>query len=135
MPVINCGNVKLKGSKEAINALLAHLQPKPKAHTVELVYLETCTSDYFQGFSGQVYAVSAAGKPRVSDIKRELLACIRSEELWVDGESAPVEDYAKLKFDTVEMFRGAHPLKRWSQYEAGEDCYAYFGVRVHEGAE
>lgn len=134
MPVINCGNVKVKGSKQAIAALFAHLAPKPPVHSVELVYLETCNSDYFQGFGGHVYAIPAEGKPRVKDIRWGLVRAIFDEELWINGASAPEEDYESLQEQVLQMFKAAHPLRSWapSRQAYGEDCYAYFGVKVIE---
>ena len=103
-----------------------------------LRYLDTCLPDYFQGFSGHVYAVPVCKE----DTGRHVMLALFSE---IDGESVVYNDgmpfhdsdYDALKESVKTMFHGNPCLdKPWSEHapsyedDKAESVYAYFGVVI-----
>ena len=100
---------------------------------VELKYLDTCTPDYFQGFSGaHVYAVPLSKGDTYRDVFECLKDLIAHEEIF-----GFEDDYNKIEIDCEAMRYEAKELGYldvvFNDYleDTGEDsetCYAYFGV-------
>lgn len=103
--------------------------------TFSLKYLDACASGFFQGFGGHVYAVPLSPRPRNGEVLSGLLDCIRGEELFIDGESAPDAAYDQVRASAAAIFKGVDKRTRFSRFEFGEDAYAYFGVVIGEEAE
>jgi hypothetical protein len=102
---------------------------------LELVYLDTCLPDYFQGFSGHVYAVPLWRAPRNHEVRSELIRCIHGEELCDSkGNSVDGPVYLDLGLQAVELFKDNHPLKAWAKGHDLSESYAYFGVKELDNA-
>lgn len=99
-----------------------------------IVYLATCLPDYFQGFSGHVYAVPLGTKPRKGEVRESLIKAIHTEELFDPrGESVAEQVYEDLCLSVIECFMGEDMRTRWSPSRDDlSECYAYFGVLVKE---
>ncbi len=99
---------------------------------VELKYLGTCTPDYFNGFSGHVYAVPLCKGDTYGDVLKCLKNLILHEE--IEGFN---DNYCKIEND-CEGLRYAAKEKGYlnsvfNDYindndENSETCYAWFGV-------
>lgn len=99
---------------------------------VELKYLDTCTPDYFQGFSGHVYAVPLDKGDTYEDVFNCLKELISHEEIY-----GFEDNYAKIENDCEGMRYAAKEQgflytvfneHLASTDENSETCYAYFGV-------
>lgn len=102
--------------------------------TADMIYLETCLPDYFNGHGSHVYSVSPYGTCR--DVKKALLDAIDQEELLLpDGESASDEHCDQLKVAVDELFSHVRDLDavfdsmlEEPETEDAETPYSYFGV-------
>ena len=107
---------------------------------VKLYYLDTCLPDYFQGFSGHVYAIPVDNLENENeiyttkqDILEGLLDSIKSEEIINIQES----DYKEIEKQALAMFDSEDMDSLWSNIMVGdssnhETIYAYFGVKLEE---
>jgi hypothetical protein len=102
--------------------------------TLSLRYLDTCTSDYFQGFAGNTYAVSINGKMRNAEVLQALHMEIDGTELYFKEFIPSDENYQELHFSANDIFSTADGRKTFSQY-AGDETYAYFGVIITESED
>lgn len=98
-----------------------------------LIYLDTCTSDYFQGFSGlHVYAVPLDKRDTYSDVFDCLKELIAHEEIYeFEGNYSVIEnDLEGMRYAAKEQ---GYLDSIFNEYledtnENSETCYAYFGV-------
>lgn len=113
----------------------------------EIIYLDTCLPDYFQGYGGDVLAVSLSSRPRYHEVKEWLLAELGQTEIYRLGEDRLPGDqldkylasdklWQDLKDSVEEMFKTTDGRKSWG---AGthrsvdySESYAYFGIRLVE---
>ncbi|MFK4131927.1 hypothetical protein ACI2KR_06485 [Pseudomonas luteola] len=124
--------------------------------SLSIQYLGTCNSQYFQGFAGEVFAINCGPRPRKSEIKQALLGQISSSDLFCVGTSLDTEQralvesfvgqsqdidptdstdvrpcaYTQLKESVLDLFQGEDLRTRFSDFEMGDESYAYFGVKV-----
>lgn len=98
-----------------------------------LKYLDTCTPDYFQGFSGlHVYAVPLDSSDTYRSVYDTLAELIAHEEIEGFGGnySAIENDLSCLRHVAGELeyldTAFLEPLD--GDHDFGEDMYAYFGV-------
>lgn len=94
----------------------------------ELRYLDTCSSAYFQGFNGHVYAVPVSHGDTYRDILDGLMSAVNTEEIY-----GFEDNYAKIENDVRGFKHHAKEMGKldsiWIDLDEGtEDCYAYFGV-------
>lgn len=105
---------------------------------MEIIYLDTCLPDYFQGFSGQVLAVPCSTRcPRTHEIKTGLL-----RELSHDGIDlldvnpawglAEDEAFDRAVCAVHELFKTTRMFSRWSSADSLIESYVYFGVVITE---
>lgn len=98
----------------------------------EIRYLDTCLSDYFQGFGGHVYNVSPYGTCR--EVKDALLAAVHGEEIFHDGESVDEAVYTQLEASVDDVFAHVRDMDvvfdslLEAPDEDSETPWAYFGV-------
>lgn len=115
----------------------------------EVIYLETCYPDYFQGYNGDTLAVPLSRRPRVGEVKSWLLAELKVQEIGfycVGRDRMAGDDLDKyLNSETLwedltksvdELFEGSDGRRSWG---AGthrsvdySESYAYFGIRLVE---
>ena len=97
---------------------------------MELIYLETCTPDYFNGFSGHVYAVPLYENITYIEVKQKLLDCIHAEEVFNTSRLEYLEEreYQELRMLANNMFSSETNTFIWDKY-ADDDSYAYFGIK------
>ncbi len=100
----------------------------------KLIYLDTCTSDYFQGFSGlHVYAVPLDRGDTYRDVFDSLKELIAHEEIYgFEDNYAKIENECEgMRFKAKEE---GYIDKVFNEYledyqEDCDTCYAYFGVK------
>ncbi len=96
-----------------------------------LKYLDTCTSDYFQGFSGHVYAIPLSEGMTCKEVLASLKQAINDEE--IEGFE---DNYNKIEMDCEGLAFIARESgiydKVWNEYvtndEESETVFSYFGV-------
>lgn len=98
----------------------------------ELRYLDTCASDYFQGYGGHVYAVPVAHGDTYRDILDGLMGAVRDEEIY-----GFEDNYAKIENDVRAFKQHARETGKldsvWIDIEeCVEDCFAYFAVVMED---
>jgi hypothetical protein len=88
--------------------------------TMELQFLGVDYSDYFRGHGGHIYVVPVDSETTWDTLKTYLQLQIEMEE--VDG--ADDSDYSSIEESAAAM---EFPQGLVNP-EAGDDCYAYFGI-------
>jgi hypothetical protein len=96
--------------------------------TMNIKILDTCLPDYFQGFSGETFAV-----PLCRNIRSDaVLKGLHDEINGWSGRRRPKTMRRCTRLRT-RCFADLDLRRRWSEH-AGEECYAYFGVLLEEEA-
>lgn len=100
---------------------------------MNLVYLDTCLPDYFQGFSGHVYAVPVSHDSTYKTVMADLSQAINAEEIYGADDSLYQEIGESLEFlfgcvpDKDAIF---NPNMEPYSDDSQETVYAYFGVKI-----
>ena len=100
----------------------------------QLIYLDTCTSDYFQGFDGHVYAVPLSKGDTYKTVLECLKHLIAHEEIYgFEGNYAEIESACDgMRFRAKEEGYLNSIFNEYledSENENIDTCYAYFGVK------
>ena len=98
-----------------------------------IALLDTCLPDYFQGFSGHVYAVPVSSEDTYKTVLRELNECISQEEIFGLDEChyEAIEQSASFLFGGVtDKDAIFDPTLEPDSENNMESVYAYFGVRT-----
>jgi hypothetical protein len=95
----------------------------------EILYLDCCTSDYFQGFSGEVLAVPVDGATTLAELKQGV------EDDYNSSCSDPIPGFIMALHNAFEdcpnLDKIAFPdLDLYKDCEDWDGCYAYFGVKL-----
>jgi hypothetical protein len=101
--------------------------------TMNIKYLDTCLLDYFQGFGGETFAVPLCRNMRSDAVLNGLHDEINGWSGYMGDKQATPKDYEALHEAADALFADLDLRRRWSE-QAGEECYAYFGVLVEEEA-
>ena len=98
-----------------------------------LIYLDTCTPDYFQGFSGlHVYSIQLQSGDTYKTVLENLKKAIQEEEIFgFEGNYSAIENECEgMLFRAKEE---GYIDKVFNEYleesEESETCYAYFGYK------
>jgi hypothetical protein len=91
-----------------------------------ILYLDCCTSDYFQGFAGEVFAVPVDGATTYQELQDGVADDYNSScseplpgfIMALDNAFADVDDKTKPAFPDLELY---------NDDETWDGCYAYFG--------
>lgn len=98
----------------------------------KLIYLDTCGSDYFQGFNGlHVYSVPLNSGDTYRDVFNCLGELIKHEEIYnFEGNYSVIEnDLQGMRFKAKEEGYIDSVFNEFIETEGDSDCYAYFGVK------
>lgn len=103
-----------------------------------LIFLDACVPGFFQGYSGDVYAVPVDGSTTRAELESDLrdeiqaYASLTTEEMS-DADWQAVENSATEIFD-CEPNESVFPMMEDPRDEegdyTGESCYAYFGLVI-----
>lgn len=101
---------------------------------IDLIYLDACLPDYFQGFNGHVYAVPLDKGDTYRDVLKCLKILIDQEEIYgFEDNYAKIETACEgMRFKAKEegyLNSVFNPYLEEAD-ENSETCYAYFGVKM-----
>lgn len=95
-----------------------------------IIYLDTCTSDYFQGFSGKVLACPVYKESTLQDVKEGIEGDYNSSTGdEVDGFNTALESlFSNHETNMDALFCNALDNSINDESEC-ESVYAYFGIK------
>ena len=103
------------------------------------IYLDTCSSDYFQGFGGPVVCTSVGSDNTMQSVMDDLLDDLQSGDLWLDGSAADENQWEAAERAIRYLFTGEDMSARFvdldpcsceEDYCQCDPVYVYVGLKV-----